>query len=83
MEPHWLTRPETIRRLWQIFIAILAATVAAELFVTHQPHFTVERVFAFYALYGFVACAALILVAKAIGLVLKRPDTYYDEGGGD
>ena len=83
MEPHWLTRPETIRRLWQAFIAVLATTVVAELFVADEPHFTVERLFGFYALYGFVACAALILIAKAIGLVLKRPDTYYDEGGGD
>jgi hypothetical protein len=33
----------------------------------------------FGALYGFLACAALILLAKGIGLVLKRPDTYYDD----
>jgi hypothetical protein len=83
MDPHWLTRPETIRRLWQVFIAILAATVIAEMFVAHEPHFAVERLFGFYALYGFVACAALILIAKGIGIFLKRPDTYYDEDARD
>jgi hypothetical protein len=83
MEPHWLTRPETIRRLWHAFIAILAVTVVAEAFVADEPHFAIERLFGFYALFGFVACAALILIARAIGIFLKRPDTYYDEGEGD
>jgi hypothetical protein len=69
----------TIRRLWQIFIASLALAVIAERFVEPHPHFAVEGLFGFNALYGFVACAALILIAKAIGVFLKRPDTYYDE----
>ena len=78
---HWLTRPATIRRLWQAFIAILALTVLAELAIEAHPHFAIERLFGFNALYGFLACAALILLAKAIGLVIKRPDTYYAKDG--
>jgi hypothetical protein len=65
--------------LWRVFIAILALTVAAEFFIQTHPHFAVERLFAFNALYGFLACAALILVAKGIGLVVKRKEDYYDE----
>ena len=79
MSEHWLTRASTIRRLWQLFIVILALTVLAEFAIEPHPHFAVERIFAGYAIYGFVACAALILVAKALGLLIKRPDTYYDE----
>jgi len=79
MSDHWLTRPRTVRRLWQAFIAILALTVLAELAIEAHPHFAVERLFGFNALYGFLACAVLILVAKGIGLVVKRPDTYYDD----
>lgn len=66
-----------IRRLWLVFIAILAASVLFEFAVHEEPHFAVERVFGAYAIYGFAACAALILIAKAIGLLLKRPDDYY------
>lgn len=79
MSDHWLTRPRTVRRLWQAFIAILALTVLAELAIEAHPHFAVERLFGFNALYGFLACAVLILVAKGIGLVVKRPETYYDD----
>ena len=68
-----------IRRLWTGFIAVLALAVLAGFLVEPHPHFAIERLFAFNALYGFLACAALILVAKALGLVLKRRDTYYDD----
>lgn len=69
----------SIRILWIVFIAVLAATVVAQPFVDWHPHFAVESFFGFNALYGFLACAALILVAKAIGLLVKRPEDYYDE----
>jgi hypothetical protein len=79
MQPHWLTRPATIRKLWVVFILILAATLIAELFVSHDAHFGVDGTFAFHAWYGFLSCAALIGIAKLLGLFLKRPDTYYGE----
>jgi hypothetical protein len=79
MEGHWLTRPATIRKLWVIFGCVLAATVLAELFVSHEAHFGVEGTFAFHAWYGFLACAALIGAAKGLGLLLKRRDTFYEE----
>jgi hypothetical protein len=69
----------SVRRLWQAFIAILVLAILAELAIEAHPHFAVERLFGFSALYGFLACAALILIAKGLGLVLKRRDTYYDD----
>lgn len=78
-DDHWLTRPSTIRRLWQVFIAVLAATVLAQLAVELHPHFAPERLFGFNALYGFLACAALILLAKGLGLFIKRKDDYYGD----
>jgi hypothetical protein len=54
-------------------------TVLAELMVEAHPHFALERLFGFNALYGFLSCAALIAIAKALGFALKRRDTYYDE----
>jgi len=75
---HWLARPETIRRLWIGFIAVLAVLVALDLVVDHHPHFTLEAIFGFGAWFGFLSCVGLIVFAKALGFFLKRPDTYYD-----
>lgn len=65
--------------LWRIFIAVLALTVAAQFFVESHPHFAPERVFGWNALYGFLACAALIVGAKALGWFIKRDERYYDD----
>ena len=65
--------------LWRIFIAVLALSVVAQFLVEGHPHFAPERLFAWNALYGFLACAALIVIAKALGLLLKRDDRYYDD----
>jgi len=75
---HWLVQPATIRRLWITFIIVLAALVALDLVVAHHPHFDIDTTFGFGAWYGFLACVGLVVLAKAIGAVLKRPDTYYD-----
>ncbi|MCM2326351.1 MAG: hypothetical protein NDI88_00530 [Lysobacter sp.] len=77
-EVHWLMRPRTIRGLWIGFIAVLAATVAAGFAVDLHPHFEVERWPAFFALYGFLACVAMVVASKLLGFLLKRGDTYYD-----
>lgn len=78
MEPHWLVRPRTIRMLWAAFAVVLAATVAAGFFVAMPAHEGIAGTFGFGAWFGFAACAALILVAKALGALLKRPDDYYE-----
>ncbi len=62
-----------------LFAACLTLVLAAGFVVVGHPHFAVERIVGAYAVYGFAACAALILVAKLLGLLLKRPDGYYDD----
>lgn len=74
---HWLDDPAHVKLLWRAFLAVLALTVVAEFFVDLHPHFEIESVFGFAAWFGFGACAAMIAVAKALALVLKRPDSYY------
>lgn len=79
MREHWLVRPSSIRLLWIVFGVALALTVAAEAVVDIEAHFPAERTFGFGAWYGFLACAALILGAKALGVLLKRAESYYRE----
>lgn len=80
---HWLDQPRNLKRLWRAFLVVLALTVLAQAVVQLHPHFAVESIFGFSAWFGFLACAAMIVAAKALALLLKRPDTYYDDGAGD
>lgn len=76
---HWLDRPSSIPKLWVGFVVVLSITVVAEFFVSLHPHFDVENFPAFNALYGFLTCILMIIVAKGLAIFLKRPDTYYRE----
>lgn len=78
-QPHWLDHPANVKRLYRGFLVVLALTVLAELLVHLHPHFEVDALFGFNAWFGFLACLAMIVVAKGLALVLKRPDTYYDD----
>ena len=79
MQPHWLVRPATIRRLWVAMFIILALTVAVELPTEHRPIFGIDGSFGFNAWFGFGSCVVLIVLAKVIGIFLKRRDTYYED----
>ncbi len=82
-DDHWLTRPGTIRLLWWIFGGVLALLVALQMLIKVKGYFGVDGWFGFGAGFGFLSCLALILVAKALGFILKRPEDYYGEDGDD
>ncbi len=75
---HWLYRQENRPRLWWGLAVILALTVAGQLLVHVHAYFTVDGWFGFNAVYGFLACAGMVLFAKLLGYLLKRPEDYYD-----
>lgn len=76
-EPHWLVRPATIRKLWWGGGLVLALTVVAQLVIKVKGYFGVDDWPGFGAVYGFACCLVMVLFAKALGLLLKRPEDYY------
>jgi hypothetical protein len=82
-DPGWLERPSTIRVLWIVFAVVLAGSVLAQLAIESHGHFGVDGWFGFNAAFGFLACVAMVVFAKVLGYLLKRPDDYYERGEGD
>ena len=80
---HWLVRPKTIRLIWQVSIAVLAVLVLLQLVIKVKGYFGVDGWLGFGAAYGFLACVAMVLVAKALGFVLKREENYYTKDEAD
>lgn len=75
---HWLTRPKTIRGLWWGGSVLLAIVTLADLVVHGHAVFGIDGTFGFYSWYGLATCALMVVVAKALGVLLKREDTYYE-----
>ncbi|MDG1287713.1 MAG: hypothetical protein P8P30_09160 [Rickettsiales bacterium] len=76
---HWMVRPTTIRWAAIIGVIILGLTIGAQLFIDVKGRFEVDNLFAFAAIFGFLCCVAMVLVAKFLGRFLKRKEDYYDD----
>lgn len=75
---YWLDRKENVTRIylgmWVIGIVLLVADLAVH---GHEDVWFAGW-FGFYAVYGFLACVALVLTAKALRRVLMRDEDYYE-----
>ena len=77
---HWLVRASTIRRLWWVFIVVLVLTLLSQLTYSSKGYFGVDGWLGFGAVFGFLACLVMVLVAKGLGLLLKRGEQFYSDG---
>jgi hypothetical protein len=75
---YWLDSPRNVTRLYRGLWAVGTALVLAELLVRKHEELALAEWFGFYALFGFAACVALVLTAKALRRVLRRPEDYYE-----
>lgn len=56
---------------------VLALLVAADAVIDFTPHFGVDGIFGFHAVYGLLSGLFVVVAAKIAGIFLKRSDTYY------
>lgn len=75
---YWLDDPRNVTRLVRGFYVVCALMIAIDVFVPKHGRFRIEHLFGFYAFYGFLACVALVLIAKQLRRILMRPEDYYD-----
>ncbi len=72
-------KPENVKWLLRFFYASLVVLLICDLFIHKHAEFPWEDAFGFYASYGFVSCVLLIFIAKALRLMIRRDEDYYDE----
>jgi hypothetical protein len=77
-------KEETIKRMLLIFYAVCIGLFAADFIIHRHIYHDWENLPGFYAIYGFVACVVLVLIATQMRKVLMRDEDYYDhEEGAD
>lgn len=74
----FLDKKNNLRILLRVFLGCLVLLVLVDFFVARHGSHIWETIPAFFALYGFVACSLIVLIAKKLRRFLKRPETYYD-----
>lgn len=76
---HIFDDPKNVRRVIHGLYAACGLSLVAEFLIDRHVDHPLEVVFGFYAIYGFVACVLLVLLAKEMRKVLIRKEDYYDE----
>ncbi|TDC54029.1 hypothetical protein E1281_16840 [Actinomadura sp. KC345] len=74
----WLDEPRNVDRVVHGLYLLCALVFLADLLYAKHPHFDVENLFGFYAVFGFVGSVTLVLVAKQLRRVLMRGEDYYE-----
>ena len=77
-ELHFFDKPKNVQRFLKVFFGSLVVLVVIDFFIDKHPHFPWEGAPAFYAVYGFVSCVALIFIAKILRKIVRRDEDYYD-----
>ncbi|TKB45458.1 hypothetical protein [Thalassotalea mangrovi] len=78
-KPDFFDKPENIDKILKVFYLICTLLVVADFIVHRHIYHDWENIPAFYAIYGFIGCVLLVLIAKAMRKVLMRGDDYYDK----
>ncbi len=76
---YFFDKPGNIRLLKILFYISLAITVIVDFFITRRHvYFPWENIPGFYALFGFIACILIIVIAKTLGKkwLMKKEDHY-------
>lgn len=76
--PHLFDRPENVKRLLAAFYAVCALLFALDFVVHRHIEHPWERLWGFYAVFGFVACVALVLAAKQLRKLVMRAEDHYE-----
>ena len=75
----WFDNKQNVKKIITTLVVICLVLFVSDAFYQKHPYFTVESIFGFYAIYGFVMCVALVLVAKWIRKFVMRVEDYYDK----
>ena len=76
---YFFDKPENVKRILKVFYIICGLLVLADFIVHRHVSFGWEKIPAFYAIYGFIACVVLVVLAKQMRKVVMRKEDYYDE----
>lgn len=72
-------KPENIKKMLNIFYVVCALLVIVDIVVHRHIYHDWENIPAFYAIYGFVGCVVLVLIAKLMRKFLMKEEDYYDK----
>lgn len=76
---HMFDDPKNVQRLIYGFYGICVLLVVAVFIVHRHTSLDLEKIPAFYAIYGFSAYVLLVVLSNLLRKLVMRGENYYDE----
>ena len=73
----WLDNMKNVDRIVDSLYFLCAALFLADFFYKKKTYLDLEDIPGFYAIYGFIMCAALVVCARGMRIFLMRDEAYY------
>lgn len=75
---YWLDRKENVTKVYWAVWVICGLLLLIDPLIHKHEAFGFAEWYGFFGFFGFFACVGLVLAAKALRRVLKRPEDYYE-----
>lgn len=75
---HVFDKPANVRRVLLLLYAVCTLLLLADFVLHRHIEHPLEGLPGFYAVYGFVGCVSLVIVAKELRRLVMRSEDYYD-----
>ncbi len=76
---YWLDDPRNVNKIVYGVYAVCALLGLADFVYHKHTHFDFEKLPGFYGFFGLLAFTGLVFSAKALRIILKRREDYYDQ----
>ena len=74
----WLDNPRNVDKIVYGLYALCAGLLIIDPLIHKHGPFTIEYLWGFYGIYGFVCCVFLVLAAKELRKLVMRGEDFYD-----
>lgn len=77
--PGFFDKESNFRLILRTFYVVCSVVLLLDVVVHRHVMHSWDQLWGFYAIFGFVACVALVLIAKEMRKVVMRSEDYYDD----
>ena len=78
-QKHLFDKPSNVTRVIRLLLALCMLLFALDFVLQRHSSHPWETIPGFYALFGFIGCVLLVIIAKGLRRLLMRPTNYYTQ----
>jgi len=76
-DKYFFDNPKNVKLVLNIFYVLCGLLFLLDFVIHRHVYHSLENIWGFYPIYGFVGCVVLVIIAKWMRLFIMRDEDYY------